>query len=61
MGMTRTDTTRLKEMEAVMAMAMSRKSWPASSCMNTTGKENGDGGQGLVEASTAPHTSRAPS
>ena len=36
-GMTETETSRLRETAQETARAMSRKSWPASSWMKTTG------------------------
>ncbi len=59
LGMALTDTTRLSMMAKVMAMAMSLKSWPASSSMKMTGKNTAT--VVTVEAKTAPQTSRAPS
>ena len=46
-------------MEKVIAMAMSRKSWPASSWINMTGKKTAT--VVAVDARTAPQTSLAPS
>ena len=59
MGITDTDTKRLSITAQLTAMAMSLKSCPASSCTKTTGRKTAT--VVSVDASTAPHTSRAPS
>jgi hypothetical protein len=58
-GITDTDTSRLSRMAKVMAMAISLNNWPASSWIKITGKNTAT--VVAVEASTAPHTSLAPS
>ena len=59
MGMTVMDTIRLKDTAPTTAMAISRKSWPASSWIKTTGKNTATVVR--LEAMMAPHTSRVPS
>ena len=54
-GITAIAVTRLKPTAALTAMAISPKSCPASSFINTTGKNTAIVVK--VEASTAPHTS----
>ena len=53
------ETIRLKKMEDVMAMAISRNNCPASSWIKMTGKKTAT--VVAVEARTAPHTSFVPS
>ena len=57
-GITDTETKRLKATAQVTAMAMSRNSWPASSSIKTTGRKTAMVVR--VEARMAPQTSRAP-
>ncbi len=59
MGMTVTETSRLRMTAQVTAMAMSLNSWPASSFMNTTGRNTAT--VVSVEARMAPQTSRVAS
>ena len=59
MGITDTETKRLKVTAEVTAMAISLKSCPASSCIKTTGRNTAMVVK--VDARIAPQTSRAPS
>ena len=59
LGMTDTATIRLSTTEQETGMAISRKSWPASSSINTIGRKIAT--VVSVLASSAPHTSEAPS
>ncbi len=58
-GMTETETRRLRDTAETTAMAMSLNSCPASSSRNTTGRNTAMVVN--VEARTAPHTSLVPS
>ena len=59
MGITVIETRRLNETAPTTAMAISRKSWPASSWIKTTGKNTATVVR--LEAMIAPQTSRVPS
>ena len=56
--MTVIETTSDNTTAALMASAMSRNSWPASSCTNTIGRNTAT--VVSVEATTAPQTSCVP-
>jgi hypothetical protein len=58
-GISVTETSSDRPTEQLMARAMSRKSCPASSSTNSTGRKTAS--VVAVEATTAPHTSRVPS
>ncbi len=57
-GMSVTETMSERPTEQLIASAMSRKSWPASSSTNRTGRKTASVVN--VEARTAPQTSCAP-
>ena len=59
MGIRVTDTISDRPTEQLMASAMSRNSWPASSSMNRMGMNTAS--VVSVDDTTAPHTSRVPS